>query len=110
MQRFRAMRTAMNSTNSTVTGLSTVSGQRTIRVGVGATPGALLIGASADVTVTWSSPFPHATYFADVSGLATLLGGGTCTIQSKTASNIVVRVTAGIALAAGVQFVVIAMC
>lgn len=68
------------------------------------TVNAILLGGYQDVTITWVKPMPTATYEVELIGMVGLIGRGTMTVQSQTAAGIVVRVTAGLAVALGSQF------
>lgn len=68
---------------------------------------ALIIGGSTDVTVAWPAPgFPTDVYAVDILPLA-LVGKATAAVIAQTAADVTVRVTAGLALALGTQFLVV---
>jgi hypothetical protein len=78
-----------------------------MRIGLGTVP-ALLVGASADVTVTWDTPMPSATYSWSASPGA-LVGRGTVTFKSKDAASITFTVkSTALIISAGTIFAVVA--
>lgn len=80
------------------------AGAPTIAIGTGRLNAALLLGGSADVTVTLSRTMPNTTYQVGVAPTA----GMTLVVKTKTTTTITVTVSAGLALAVGATFSVIA--
>lgn len=72
----------------------------TIALGRAATP-ALILGASADVTVTLTRAMPNTTYEVDVLPVAALLGKATITAKSRTTTTVTLTVKAAAVLVAG---------
>jgi hypothetical protein len=62
----------------------------------------LLLGIPQDVTFTWSTPFSNTNYQHDVAVAPALLGKTTIAVKSKTASALVITLTATLGVAGGV--------
>jgi len=90
---------------------STVESITGLRVGTATTP-ALLLGASADVDITWSSPMPSTSYHVSIAPATGLIGKATVALKvnSQTTTGITVTVTAGLAVSLGAEIVAIAAC
>lgn len=69
-----------------------------------ATGVAIIIGGTADLTVTWTTPFPSATYRTEV---IPLFSGGTVAVISQDANGCTVRITASLAIAIGARVLVL---
>ncbi|TDB83437.1 hypothetical protein E1091_18230 [Micromonospora fluostatini] len=88
-----------------ITGPKGIQGDRGLTGTVGAmriaTPvvPALILGASADITATWRTPMPNATYAVDWAIPASLLGRITVALKTQTTTGAVLTVTAGLAVA-----------
>jgi hypothetical protein len=62
----------------------------------------LLLNVPTDVTFTWSTPFPDATYKYDVAVAPALLGKVSVTQKAKTAQSLTMTLTAAVGVAGGV--------
>ena len=63
---------------------------------------ALVLNASAAVSIVWTTPMPTADYQVEVSPDPALLGKVTWTISNKTTAGVTVNITAGLAVSASV--------
>lgn len=76
----------------------------TSRLAGGATGLAIIVGGSQDVALTWAAPFPDGVgYVVDVVPMG-LLGKATTDVVAQDEAGCTVRVTAGLLVAAGTQF------
>lgn len=66
---------------------------------------AIIIGGTQDVVVGWPVPFDNALYTVEIV-LMGLLGKATADVLAQDAATVTVRVTAGLLVAAGTQFLV----
>lgn len=66
---------------------------------------AIIIGGFQDVTVDWPHEWPSDAYTADVVPMG-LLGKASVSVISQTSADVTVRITAGLLVAAGTQFLV----
>ena len=74
---------------------------RTCRLASVKTALLLSIGGSTDLTVTWDTPMPSATYTVEPVAGPGILGNATLAVKSQTRDGCVITVTAGLAVAAG---------
>ncbi|MDQ8047092.1 MAG: hypothetical protein REI11_20970 [Patulibacter sp.] len=70
------------------------------------TVNAIAVGASVDVPIVWSTPFPNANYDTDITAFTGLIGRATLVVKSgsKTAAGCTVTVTATLLVSLGSQF------
>ena len=73
---------------------------------------AILLGGSRDVPIAWPAPFHGPDYRVDLVPISGMVGRGTLSVVdgSQTAAGVTVRVTAGLAIAVGAQFLAHASC
>lgn len=74
---------------------------------------AILLGNSQDVQITWPRAFKTKDYAVDLIPLTGMVGRGTLAVledASKTTTACTVRVTAGLAISLGAQFLAHASC
>jgi len=82
---------------------------KTVRLAAGVVPALIALGSNLDVTVTWPTPMPSATYAIDLLRGESLLGKATIALKSQTANGCTVTVTAGLlAVSVNSSFVALA--
>jgi hypothetical protein len=68
----------------------------------------LLLGASTDVNIVWSTPFEDDSYTVLPAVATSLVGGASTSVTSQDEDGCTVRVTAGAVIAAGTVLTVVA--